>query len=182
MRELEALLKWHNHNIKFDYLNNCIYYYPHIINICSSYIIALSTHIFKQFLETLKSESDGNLVYFNINDNDDDDNNNNNNNNNNKNKNDSHLFSWETDISKLVLDKKQVDILDDGVWALYTGLKHNPIKYTCRIVCIMCLLDQRKQVFKNVIKIKNHNGWFRSHDNEVIKISDLKLLCNVKTR
>src|SRR5713226_3567782 len=73
MRELEALLKRHDNNIEFDHLNNRIRCYPHIINICSSHIIASSTRISKQYLEALKSESDGDLVYSNIKDNDDDD-------------------------------------------------------------------------------------------------------------
>src|SRR5258708_24553528 len=76
MRELEALLKQHDNNIEFDHLNNRIRCYPHIINICSSHIIASSTCISKQYLEALKSKSDDDLVYSNIedddNDNDDD--------------------------------------------------------------------------------------------------------------
>jgi hypothetical protein len=66
MRELEALLKLHDDDIEFDHLNNRIRCYPHIINICSSHIIASSTHISKRFLETLKSEFAGDLVYSNI--------------------------------------------------------------------------------------------------------------------
>ncbi|KAN0103884.1 Ribonuclease H-like domain containing protein [Russula decolorans] len=66
MRELEALLKLHDDDIEFDHLNNRIRCYPHIINICSSHIIASSTCISKRFLETLKSEFAGDLVYSNI--------------------------------------------------------------------------------------------------------------------
>jgi hypothetical protein len=66
MRELEALLKLHDDDIEFDHLNNRIRCYPHIINICSSHIIASSTRISKRFLETLKSEFAGDLVYSNI--------------------------------------------------------------------------------------------------------------------
>src|SRR5258708_37234449 len=73
MQELEALLKQHDNNIKFDHLNNRIRCYPHIINICLSHIIASSTRISKQYLEALKSESDGDLVYSNIEDDDDND-------------------------------------------------------------------------------------------------------------
>jgi hypothetical protein len=47
MRELEALLKLHDDDIEFDHLNNRIRCYPHIINICSSHIIASSTRISK---------------------------------------------------------------------------------------------------------------------------------------
>ncbi|KAN0120540.1 Ribonuclease H-like domain containing protein [Russula decolorans] len=73
MRELEALLKLHDDDIEFDHLNNRIRCYPHIINICSSHIIASSTRISKRFLETLKSEFAGDLVYSNIEGDEDDD-------------------------------------------------------------------------------------------------------------
>src|SRR5712692_982543 len=116
MQELEALLKQHDNNIEFDHLNNWIRCYLHIINICSSHIIASSTHISKQYLEALKSESDGNLVYSNIDDND------------------NHLFAQETDIPELTLNKEQLDIFDDEARALYIGLKCDPIKRARRIV------------------------------------------------
>ena len=172
MQELGVLLKQHDNNIEFNHLNNRIHCYPQIINICASHIIASSTHISKQFLETLKFESDSDLVYFNIKG---DDNNNNNN--------DGHLFAQKTDIPKLVLDKEQVNnILDDELQAWYLGLKQDPIKHTRRIVCIVRSSDQRRQVFKNVINTGNHSGWFRSHDNEIIKLPNLELLRDVKTQ
>src|SRR5713226_1278565 len=195
MRELEALLKRHDNNIKFDHLNNRIRCYPHIINICSSHIIASSTRISKQYLEALKSESDGDLVYSNIedDDNDDDDNDddgdddgngngNGNGNGGDVNDNDAHLFAQETDIPELTLNEEQLNIFDDEARALYTGLKHDPIKRARRIVHIVRSLDQRKQAFKNVISTGNDSGWFRSHNNEVIKLPDLELLRDVKTQ
>jgi len=138
MRELEVLLKQHNDNIEFDHLNNQFRCYPHIINICSSHIIASTTHISKRFLETLKSESDADLVYSNFkgnNDDDDDDDDDG------DNYNDDHLFAWEGNIPELVLDEGQLDTLDDKVRAWYTGLKRDPIKRTHRIVRIMCSSD-----------------------------------------
>src|SRR5258707_1433726 len=176
MWELEALLKRHDNNIEFDHLNNRIYCYLHIINICSSHIIASSTRISKQYLEALKSKSDGDLVYSNIKDNNNDNNNDNDNGNGNGNgdgsdvnDNNAHLFAQETNIPKLTLDKEQLNIFDDKAWALYTGLKRDPIKCACRIVCIVHSSDQRKQAFKNVISTGNDSGWVKSYHNEVIK-------------
>jgi hypothetical protein len=176
MRELEALLKLHDDDIEFDHLNNRIRCYPHIINICSSHIIASSTRISKRFLETLKSEFAGDLVYSNIegdkddkdgkDDADDDDD-------------DSRLFARK--IPELTLDEEQFDILEDKVRAWYIGLKRDPIKRARRIVRIVRSSDQRKQAFKKVINTGNHSGWFRSHDNEVIELPDLELLRDVKT-
>ncbi|KAN0118276.1 Ribonuclease H-like domain containing protein [Russula decolorans] len=175
MRELEALLKLHDDDIEFDHLNNRIRCYPHIINICSSHIIASSTRISKRFLETLKSEFASDLVYSNIegdeDDEDDEDG---------KDDDDSRLFARK--IPELTLDEEQFDILDDKVRAWYIGLKRDPIKRACRIVRIVRSSDQRKQAFKKVINTGNHSGWFRSHDNEVIELPDLELLRDVKTR
>src|SRR5258707_15434641 len=166
MRELEALLKRHDNNIKFDHLNNWIRCYPHIINICSSHIIASSTRISKQYLEALKSESDGDLVYSNIEDNDDDnDNGDGDGDGSDVNDNDAHLFARETDIPELTLDEEQLDIFDDEARALYTGLKRDPIKCARRIVRIVCSSDQRKQAFKNVISTGNDSGWVKTHNN-----------------
>ena len=105
------------------------------------------------------SKSNGDLVYSNIkDDNDNNDNDNGNGNGGNVNDNNAHLFAQETDIPKLTLNKEQLNIFDDEAQALYTGLKHNPIKYTCRIVHIVHSLDQRKQAFKNVINTGNNSG------------------------
>ena len=192
MRELEALLKRHDDNIEFDHLNNRIRCYPHIINICSSHIIASSTHISRQFLETLKSESDGELVYSNFEGGDDDDDDDDGGDDDGDgeddgedgedNNNGGRLFARETDIPELTLDEGRLNILDDEVRAWYTGLKRDPIKRARRIVRIVRSSDQRKQAFKKVIETGNHSGWFRSHDNEAIVLPDLELLRDVKTR
>jgi hypothetical protein len=196
MRELEALLKLHDDDIEFDHLNNRIRCYPHIINICSSHIIASSTRISKRFLETLKSEFAGDLVYSNIegdeddeddneddeddNEDDEDDNEDDEDGEDDDDDDDSRLFARK--IPELTLDEEQFDILDDKVWAWYIGLKRDPIKRARRIVRIVRSSDQRKQAFKKVINTGNHSGWFRSHDNEVIELPDLELLRDVKTR
>ena len=189
MRALEALLKQHDKNIDFHHLNNRIRCYPHIINICSSHIIALSMRITKQFLETLNPESNDDSVYLNINDDNDNDNNDNDNDNDvddddddDDDDEDGRLFARKTDIPELALDKSRLDTLDDEARALYMGLKRDPIKRARRVVCIVRSSDQRKQAFKNVIKTGNESGWFKSHDNNVIKLPDLELLRDVKTR
>jgi hypothetical protein len=188
MRELEALLKLHDDDIEFDHLNNRIRCYPHIINICSSHIIASSTRISKRFLETLKSEFAGDLVYSNIegdeddedDDEDDEDDDEDDEDGEDDDDDDSRLFARK--IPELTLNEEQFDILDDKVRAWYIGLKRDPIKRARRIVRIVRSSDQRKQAFKKVINTGNHSGWFRSHDNEVIELPDLELLRDVKTR
>jgi hypothetical protein len=184
MRELEGLLKQHDSTIKFHHLNNRIRCYLHIINICSSHIVASSTHISKQFCKTLNSKSDGDLGYFNIesdDDDSDDDSDDNDDSDNDGSKNNRELFAQE-DIPELTLNKEQLDISDDEERAWHTGLKCDPIKRACRIVCILHLSDQRKQGFKDVIKTRNKSSRFRSPDDKVIQLPDLELLCDVKTR
>ena len=73
MQELEVLLQRHDKTIKFDPRKNRIWCYPHIINICSSHVIASSTCISKKFLEMLKSECGGQFVYLNVEGDDNDD-------------------------------------------------------------------------------------------------------------
>ena len=181
MRELEALLKRYDDNIEFNQLNNRIRCYPHIINICSSHIIASSTRISKQFIEALKAESSDGLIYSNIKDDDDDDDDDNDDDDDYCNNNDSRSYAQETDIPELTLDENELDMLDEEGRTLYTGLKHDPIKRARRIVRIVRSLDQRKQAFKKVINTGNHSGWFQSHNDEVIELPDLELLRNVKT-
>jgi hypothetical protein len=103
MQELEALLKQQDKNIKFDYLNNHIHCYPHIINICSSHIIVLSTCISKEFFEVLKSKTEVDMVYSNIegNNNDDNDDNHNHNHNNDNDNDNEHLVAQEIDVPEL---------------------------------------------------------------------------------
>jgi hypothetical protein len=183
MRELEVLLKRHDNNIEFNHLNNRIRCYPHIINICSSHIIASSTRISKKFLETFNAQSDADLVYSNFESDDDDDNDNDNDNdgngdlfNNNNNNNNRHSFARETDIPELILNEEQVvDLSNDKLRAWYRGLKRDPIKRARRIVRIVRSSDQRKQVFRNVIKTFKSNGID-------IDLPDLELLRDVKTR
>ena len=179
MWELEALLKRHDKNIDFGHLNNRIRCYLHIINICSSHIIASSTCISKQFVETLRSESENNLFFSNIDDDgdggddggsDDDEDG------------DGRLLAQLTDIPELALDEGQLDTMDEEARNLYLGLRRDPIKRARRIVRILRSSDQRKQAFKDVIKTGNQSGWFMSRDNEVIQIPDLELLRDVKTR
>jgi hypothetical protein len=71
MRELEWILKNHDKDFKFHYLNNCIRCFPHIINICVSHIIASCTWVSKEYLKSLRSEDDDELLPSNIENNND---------------------------------------------------------------------------------------------------------------
>jgi hypothetical protein len=177
MRELQVLLEQHDKTIKFDHRNNRIRCYPHVINICSSHVIASSTRISKKFVETLKSACDGDLGYSNIEDDDDEDDDEDD-----DGDNDNYgTHSFARDIPELTLDDEQLDKLDDKTWDFYRHLKSDPIKRARRIVRILRSSDERRQAFKKVIENGNRSGWFVSQ-NKVIQIRDLELLRDVKTR
>jgi len=196
MRELQDLLHARDKTIKFDHRNNRVRCYPHIINICSSHVIASSTRISKKLLESLKSASDDVLVYSNIDDDDDDDDDvddvddhddddvgdgDGGNNNNNNNNGDGGDCSFVQDIPELTLDDEHLDIFDDSIQDFYRHLKRDPVKRARRIVRILRSSDTRKRDFRNLIESGNSNGWFK-RKNEVLKVPDLELLRDVRTR
>jgi len=74
MQALESLLEKREKATKpldFDSLNHCIHCYAHIINICSSHIIASVTSTSKSYLSDLKVPVDPNNVTCDNNNNDD---------------------------------------------------------------------------------------------------------------
>jgi hypothetical protein len=189
MQELEVLLQRHDKTIKFDPRKNRIRCYPHIINICSSHVIASSTCISKKFLETLKSECGGEFVYLNVEgddnddgDGDDSDDSDDDGDGDGDNDNDGGR-SFARDIPDLTLDDAQLGkILDRQMRAWYSGLKRDPIKRARRVVRILRSSDKRKQGFTQVIDQGNESGWFKSADGEVVVIPHLELLRDVRTR
>jgi hypothetical protein len=242
MCELEALLKYHDTDFKFNHLNNRIRCFPHIINICMSHIIASCTWVSKEYLKSLRSEGDDHLSSFNIgnnndnddnddddddnddnndddnNDNNDDDNNDNNddndnddndnddndndNNDNDDNDNDDNddnnndnddddnnnsnntaspqRIRWDNPTFKLKNFNLNGLSTEERAW--FSGMKCDPVKRACTVVCILHSSDQRKQDFKEVIKNRNKSEWFRGVDSSVIVVPDLEPLHDVKTR
>jgi hypothetical protein len=187
MQELEVLLQQHDKTIKFDPRKNRIRCYPHIINICSSHVIASSTCISKKFLETLKSECGGEFVYPNVegddDDNDDDDDSDDSDDDGDGDGDNDGGRSFARDIPDLTLDDAQLGkILDHQMRAWYSGLKRDPLKRARRVVRILRSSDKRKQEFTRVIDQGNESGWFKSADGEVVVIPHLELLRDVRTR
>ena len=177
MHELGALLKHHDSDFKFDHLNNCVWCFLHIINICISHIIALSIRVPKEYLKSLRSEGDDVSPFENDYNDDDDDNGDDDNDNNDSN------FPQRIgqDIPKLKLKNFELDRLSAEEQAWFLGMKCNSVKHTCIVIRVLCSSDQRKQDFKKVIKNGNKSEWFRGIDSSVIVVPDLELLHNVKT-
>jgi hypothetical protein len=176
MHELEAILKHHDSDFKFDHRKNCVRCFPHIINICVSHIVASSTQVSKEYLKSLKSKGDDGLSYSDV-----ENNNNNNNNNNNSHNNIALPRKIRWDIPKLELKNFELDELSAKDQAWFSGMNRDPIKRAHAVVRILRSSDQRKQDFKEVIKNGNKSGWFRGVDSFVTVVPDLEPLRDVKT-
>ena len=202
MRELEHLLKYHELDFKFNHLKSHVRCFPHIINICVSHIIASSTQVSKEYINSLRSEGDDDFLSSNIENNDDNDNDNDNDDDNDDNDNDDNDDDDNDDddddddddshynkanpqrirrhIPKLKLKNFELDGLSTEELAWFSGMKCDPVKCTCTVIRILRLSDQRKRDFKEVIKYGNKSEWSRGV-NSVVMVPDLELLHNVKT-
>jgi len=133
MCKLRALLKHHDSDFKFNHLNNYIWCFLHIINICMSHIIASSIWVPKEYLKSLRSEGDDVSPFENDYNDDDDDNGDD------DNDNDDSNFPQRIgqDIPKLKLKNFELDRLSAEEQAWFLGMKHNPIKRACMVVCVL---------------------------------------------
>ena len=171
MRELESLLAERETAVAvgFDHLNHRVRCYAHIINICSSHIIASMTSTPKSYIPDLKVPA-GSIAGIgddldNSSDGDDDDQN--------------------RDIEELELD----DCYDDrgpGFESWLAGIKRDPLRHARRIVCFLRSSDQHREGFRAFIQDKNKHKWFTAKDNKgrhaPIQVPVLQLLRDVMTR
>jgi hypothetical protein len=165
MRELESLLAAHKTAtaVGFDHLNHCIRCYAHIINICSSHIIASVTSIPKSYISDLKVPVGLNVAICD----------------------DSNDSSDDGDVGELELD----DCYDDpspqfDSWL--AGIKCDPLRRARRVVRFLCSSDQRREGFCVFIQDGNKCSWFTAKDDNgrrtLIQVPELQLLRDVKTQ
>ena len=159
----------HKTKIQFNALNNCICCYTHIINICSSHIVASVTSTTKHQLSNLQvplsNDSDNHPDDNNSNDssNNDSDDGSDDNNSDNGLDNDDFDNGSENDNSDNELDNSDVN-LDHVVAKLelakgydikgnhklrqwLTGIQHNPLSHAQKVVCLLCSSDQHREGF-----------------------------------
>ena len=196
--------------VEFDALNNRVRCYAHIINICSSHIVASITSTTKSRpsdLEPPRDDSDDGS--------DDDDS---------DDSSDSGNLDDGSDVDDLD-DGSDDDSLDDGSdddgsdneldgcdanpdrvvddlsleghdvkgndklrrWA--RGIKRNPLSRARKVVHLLRSSDQRRSGFQDFINTGNERGWFTWQDpnkkdkgTSVIEVPQLELLRDVKTR
>jgi hypothetical protein len=180
MRELDRLLKRRDLKVKFNHLTNRVRCFPHIINICVSHIIALSTRVSKEYLESLGSEGDDDDSSSSVGNEDGDDDDSDSDDNDNDNDNDDSDVPRK--IRELKLKKFDLNGLSTEERTWFSGMKRDPVKRARTVVRILRSSDQRKRDFKEVIKNGNKSGWFRGFKSSVVVVPDLEPLRDVKTR
>lgn len=169
MEELQVLLA--NRQITdFDPLNNRVRCYAHIINICSSHVIASFTSTSKSYLSQLnvpldpESPTCGNL------DSDDES---------------SDSGDGDQDF-KLKLpgcySRRGKSMLSTWV----EGLERDPLRRARRVIRLLRSSDEHRTGLKKLIQDGNERGWFTVKDSngnrDTVTVPELQLLRDVKTR
>ena len=122
MRELQALLI--GREIEFDYLNNRIMCFLHIINICTAHIIAASTQVSKKYLDSNGVDGD-----------DDED------------------FLSPGHRTAPQLDEAFIASQPAHRQAWLRSLRRDPIKLVADIIRYIRASDARKQVFAGIVEL-----------------------------
>ena len=180
MQALESLLEKREKATKpldFHSLKHRIRCYAHIINICSSHIVASVTSTSKSYLSDLKVPVDPNNVTCDDDDDDDDE------------SDDGYDYD-DFDPDHGIDPAQPAEPVDDrgnsGLERWFSGIKRDPLKRARRLINLLRSSDQRKEGLRKVIEDGNKSKWFVGKDNKgkriVIEIPELELLKDVKTR
>ena len=154
MQELESLLAKYEKKvaINFDNCNHRVRCFAHIINICLSHVISSMTSVSKGYLSDLNVplNSDPTVCHNDDVDVDDD------------------------DVPKLKLDDCYHDSGNPNLKAFFAGIKHDPLRRACRLICFLRSSDGRREGFRAFIKLGNNKNWYN--------VPEKQLLRDVKTR
>jgi hypothetical protein len=171
MRQLKFLLAGHETavGVNFDAIKHRVRCYAHIINICSSHVIASVTSVSKSYLSALKAPFDSNRVFCDDSEDelDDDD------------------IDPNRDVDELELDGCYDGHGDPELIEWFAGLKRDPLKRARRVICLLRSSDQRREGFREFIKLGNEQKWFfeKTQSGKIsVKVPELQLLRDVKTR
>src|SRR5229473_286225 len=174
MQELQSLLAKCEMAIRlnFNHLKHHVWYYTHIINICSSHIISSMTSVSEWYLSNLKIPADTDRMFCTEN-NDDLDN--------------GDIDSdADEDIAKLQLDGCYDAHGDADLEEWFAGIKCDPLRHAHRVIRLLHSSDLHKQNFHEFIQSRNKQKWFTKLDDNgkhvTVQICKLQLLRDVKTR
>jgi hypothetical protein len=172
MRELQSVLAKRElaTMVSFDPLNHRIWCYAHIINICSSHIIASMTSTPASYLAQLKVPRDSNYTTHGGSDDESDDDD------------DPHRDFDELDLCSDLYEGLGSAKLKSWV----AGIRRDPLRRARRLVRILRASDERRRGLQQFIQDGNERGWFTTTDDNgkrtKIQVPALQLLRDVKTR
>ena len=156
--------------VSFNCLGHCICCYAHIINICSSHIIASVTSTSKSYLFNLKIPINSNYVASggqSDNDSDDD-------------------YDPGHDTDRLELAGYFDARGDIELERWFTGIERDPLRHAQKLIQFLCSSDQRREGLRKFIEDGNRHEWFTGKDDNgkciPLHIPQLELLRDVKTR
>jgi hypothetical protein len=185
MRELQSRLAARETETKIDFnaLNNRVRCYAHIVNICSSHIIASLTSTPKRYLSDLDVPLDSDTATrCDSLDDSDDDSDDDDSDDDDPNDDDGDF----NDVAKLVLPECYDDRGNPKLRRWFTGIQRDPLRRARNVVRLLRSSDQRKEGFRDFINDGNQRGWFIGKDKDgnrtTIHIPQLELLRDVKTR
>jgi len=179
MDALQTLLDKCNitNKISFNHVDRRIHCYAHIINICTSHVIASVTSTSKSYLANLKIPvdlddaacSDSNDVSDNSSNTGSDDD-----------------TDHPCDINQIQLANSFKSRGDSSLKDWFKGIQRDPLKRAQRLVSFLRVLDQRKEGLRNKINEGNKSNLFIGKDETgkhiVFPVPQLELLKDVKTR
>lgn len=174
MEALESLLKNRENatEIGFDANDHRIRCYAHIINLCSSHIVASTTPTPKSYLSDLKVPVDSNHVTLDDSDDEADS--------------DDEDSGFDCDIYESQL-AESLDGREDPVLERWcSGIRRDPVRRARKLVNFLRASDQRKEGLRKAIQDGNKSNEFIGKDKKgkpiVVQVPELELLKDVKTR
>lgn len=177
MQELQSLLDERETatEVGFDYLDHRIRCYAHIVNICSSHIVASVTSTCKSYLSDLKVPVDSNYVASGGRSDDDSDD---------GSDNDDYDPGRDTDSLDLPGSFDARGDIELERWL--AGFKRDPLRRARKVVQFLRSSDQRREGLRKFIEDGNRRGWFTGKDDNgkhiTLQVPQLELLRDVKTR
>jgi hypothetical protein len=156
--------------VSFDPLNNRIRCYAHIINICSSHVIASFTSTSKSYLSRLKVPPGPNHASCDDSDSDDE-----------SDDNDINDDNYELELPGCY------DCRGNSKFRAWTEcIKRDPLRRARRVVRLLRSSDEHRKGFEKFIQDGNEHGWFTAKDSDgkraAVVVPELQLLRDVKTR
>jgi hypothetical protein len=176
MRKLQSLLSTRHKKLGFHHLNNRIRCYAHIINICSSHVIASMTSTHSSYLSSLRVLVGSNHVACHDSDEGSD-------------VDESDGGSDDpgegSDVDEIELPDSFKHREDSALGQWFAAIRRDPLRRARKVVSFLRSSPQRKEGLRNLIKEGNESNQFIGEDKGklvVLKVPQLELLKDVRTR